>query len=365
MCITNKMGRLFAMAMCCALVLTVSLPVWARDKDSIPVIRSQDEIIVVENGVEEGRVVGDGVIVEEGQTLDGKTRRPERQGDAQRRAVEDDSPWRSSTGALLARDDRGTEQVQSESAQNPLWELYHQVQVLSEEVRRLRGDVEAAQNQVKRLDQRQVQNYVDLDERLGLMEKAKGVSNTVVNMNALTPETGASSAKIHPEKPAHHAGAGERINDQAATPSRSTTTSPAASAPLRSKMSEKQEYESVYTLLEKRDFEGAKKGFDAFIKTYPQGNLTGNALYWLAELSLRQKEPDENAALSYIEKFVSNYPKHARIPDALYKKATLVYRRQDVEGAKKIFQRILTEYPNTTASRLADHQLKRLSGAIQ
>lgn len=277
-------------------------------------------------------------------------------------------------------------------AQNPLWELYNQVQQLAEEVRYLRGMVESAQNATQQLDRKQKQNYVDLDERVTILEQAAGVA-----IVPATPSSAATSSVANSQRSADSnasavadtnraeasdlealgAGQSPTVDASGAASASAATTvasavrpkpNPPAKKPVptsvQSRLSEKQAYEKVYKRLQAREFSAAKSGFETFIADYPKGQFVGSALYWLGELSLRQKSPDENEALGFIERLIAEYPDHARIPDALYKQATLKYRRQEVEAAREIFERILLDHPDTTAARLADHQLKRIDGSL-
>ena len=262
--------------------------------------------------------------------------------------------------------------------QNPLWELYNQVQVLAEEVRHLRGMVESSQNATQQLDRKQKQNYVDLDERLTVVEQTAGLSAAPAQ-----PFGAADMGRESPVSSPEAAPGGAGVADQSDTlpaeaerklpvsgspkvnrPTASRPLVKASPPPLQARLSEKDAYEKVYDRLQAREFAAAKTGFQNFLADYPAGQFAGSALYWLGELSLRQKEPDEQQALSYIERLIAEHPDHARIPDALYKQATLKYRQQEVEEAREIFEKILREHPGTTAARLADHQLKRIDGSL-
>jgi tol-pal system protein YbgF len=275
---------------------------------------------------------------------------------------------RSEQGAQSSQGSAGTGQL---DAQNPIWELYNQVQALTEEVRQLRGMVESAQHTVRQLDRKQKQNYVDLDERVMELE---GVGEPTVATVSETRPAGSSAADTEQENLQGDLSSGAA--SESGVPAASVATAPKAPVPtkparpakatpaLEARVSEKQAYEKVYKLLQARELDRAKKGFGQFLTDYPGGQFAGSALYWLAELSLRQKSPDEKAALEYIERLIDDHPKHARIPDALYKQATLKYRGQEIEAAQRIFEQILNKHPGTTAARLADHQLKRIEGSL-
>lgn len=346
----------------------------------IPVIRMNDAKVIVTNPAASGGEPANATRPASGQTSEPNIYSTERSANAPRSA-------RPGTAAPLQMA-QGVGSSSGGSAiggQNPLWELYSQVQQLAEEVRYLRGMVESAQNNASQLDRKQKQNYVDLDERLMRLEQAAGLATASVDSalsaqkadvtEASTAVTASGVAGSASKAVAKSVGVGASAERLATSPVRAETggsnaiktqapRNKATASTVQSRLSEKQAYEKVYRRLEAKEFAAAKSGFEAFIKDYPNGEFMGSALFWLSELSLRQKVPDEQAALRYIDQLVEGYPQHARIPDALYKQATLKYRRQDVDSAREIFEQILREHPGTTAARLADHQLRRIDGSL-
>lgn len=346
----------------------------------IPVIRMNDAKVIVTNPAASGGESVNATLPAGGQTSAPNIYSTERSASASQ-------PVRSGTAAPLqmAQGVGSSSGGSAIGAQNPLWELYSQVQQLAEEVRYLRGMVESAQNNASQLDRKQKQNYVDLDERLMRLEQAAGLATASVDSalsaqkaNATEASTAASASGVAgsaSKAVAKSVGVGAPAESLATPPVRAETggsnaiktrasRNKATASTVQSRLSEKQAYEKVYRRLEAKEFAAAKSGFEAFIKDYPNGEFMGSALFWLSELSLRQKVPDEQAALRYIDRLVEGYPQHARIPDALYKQATLKYRRQDVDAAREIFEQILREHPDTTAARLADHQLRRIDGSL-
>lgn len=220
-----------------------------------------------------------------------------------------------------------------------LWELYHQLELLDDEVRQLRGQLEKAYHELELLKKQQTRRYLDLDERIN---RLAGLSDgTVVQRVSPTLQKGSHTTKAvsRVQKPSVNTAAGSAIT-------------------------QKQRYEILYKALENKDFVQAEQGFEQFIKDFPAASLTANALYWLAELALRSKPSKEPLALTYLERVLTEFPDHGKVPDVLYKKAILLYRQDKTTEAVAIFESLQSSYPDTTAARLAEHQLKRLQKAV-
>jgi len=64
-------------------------------------------------------------------------------------------------------------------------------------------------------------------------------------------------------------------------------------------------YKDSYETYQKRDLEGAKE-IEAFLKQYPNTELSGNAQFWIGETYYQRKD-FERAILEY-EKAITKYP---------------------------------------------------------
>ena len=54
------------------------------------------------------------------------------------------------------------------------------------------------------------------------------------------------------------------------------------------------------------------------------------------------------------------YPKHAKVPDSLYKLADVERRLGHTDKVKGILQQVVAQYPGTSAAQLAQRDLQRL-----
>jgi len=54
------------------------------------------------------------------------------------------------------------------------------------------------------------------------------------------------------------------------------------------------------------------------------------------------------------------YPKHAKVPDSLYKLADVERRLGHTDRVKGILQQVVAQYPGTSAAQLAQRDLQRM-----
>ena len=73
-------------------------------------------------------------------------------------------------------------------------------------------------------------------------------------------------------------------------------------------------YQECRDLYKGRDFDKAIKGFEAFLRKYPNSDLAPNAQYWLAECYYGKD--DLRRAKREFERVIENYPNSAKVPSA-------------------------------------------------
>jgi TolA-binding protein len=62
---------------------------------------------------------------------------------------------------------------------------------------------------------------------------------------------------------------------------------------------------------------------------------------------------DASLAVVSFEYVISKFPQHRKIPDALYKAGVAYQNTGNVDKANQLLQRVLAEYPESSAARLA------------
>ena len=117
-------------------------------------------------------------------------------------------------------------------------------------------------------------------------------------------------------------------------------------------------YKVAYETFQRGDFEGARKTFAAFLKQYPNAELSGNAQFWIGE-TYYQKKDFEKAILEY-EKAISKYPESSKIPAALFKQALSFLELGDKRNARNLFKRLIDRFPHSDQAELAKKKLETM-----
>ena len=212
-------------------------------------------------------------------------------------------------------------------------ELFNQLQQMQDQLSRQQGAIEVLQNEVSRMKQENLERYQDLDRRIG-----SGVAP------AATPENSPAGGDLN--APGAAAGAG------------ATAPAPAAGGEPADPAKEKLYYDAAFDLIKAKDFDKASQAFGAFLRKYPNSQYSGNAQYWLGEVNLAKG--DLQGAGQAFAKVSQLYPKHAKVPDSLYKLADVERRLGHTDKVKGILQQVVAQYPGTSAAQLAQRDLQRM-----
>ncbi len=116
-------------------------------------------------------------------------------------------------------------------------------------------------------------------------------------------------------------------------------------------------YKDAYETFQKGNLEGARRKFEAFLKQYPNTELSDNAQFWIGETYYLKKD-FEKAILEY-EKAIVKYPEGDKIPAALFKQALAFLELGDNTNAKNLLKRVIERYPHSEQAEMAK---KRLEG---
>lgn len=217
-------------------------------------------------------------------------------------------------------------------------ELFNQLQSMQQQIERQQGAIEVLQNDVARMKQESLERYQDLDRRIGT-----GVAP------AATPENSSTGGDLN--APGAAAGAAAGAGAAAAQP-------PAAGSEPADPAKEKLYYDAAFDLIKAKDFDKASQAFAAFLRKYPNSQYAGNAQYWLGEVNLAKG--DLQGAGQAFAKVSQLYPKHAKVPDSLYKLADVERRLGHPDKVKGILQQVVSQYPGTSAAQLAQRDLQKM-----
>ncbi len=114
-------------------------------------------------------------------------------------------------------------------------------------------------------------------------------------------------------------------------------------------------YKDAYETLQKGNLEVARGKFEAFLKQYPNTELSDNAQFWIGETYYLKKD-FEKAILEY-EKAIVKYPEGDKIPAALFKQALAFLELGDKSNARNLLKRVLEKYPHSDQAEMAKKKL--------
>jgi tol-pal system protein YbgF len=123
-------------------------------------------------------------------------------------------------------------------------------------------------------------------------------------------------------------------------------------------LSEEEVYRSAKQAFDQGDSEAARKGFQEFIKRYPNSKNADNAQFWIGEIYYREKWY-EKAILEY-QNVIENYPKGNKVPAALLKQGLAFSNIGDTANAKLILEELNRKYPKSNEAKVAAETLKTL-----
>lgn len=239
-------------------------------------------------------------------------------------AVESESQSRSPSSALPP--------VSSAPASNASSELFFMVEQLKQEVMMLRGLLEEQSFAMRQLQERSKDRYRDTDERIqslvqkiAVLEKAE--SSVVIQSNAPV----ASPSVVNPVGP-------EVV---------------AVNSVVEETDEQKVAYQKAYNLVKEKNFPEAIDALHAYVEKYPEGDLTGNAFYWLGEVYLVL--PKLEQARQAFTIVVKTFPGHRKLADSIYKLAVTYDRLQKPGEAELYLKQVQEQFPNSTAAKLAQN----------
>lgn len=206
-------------------------------------------------------------------------------------------------------------------------ELFYMIQQLQGDVRRLQGQVEEQRHLINKLQEQGRDRYIDLDQRiLDLSEK--------VSEKAEAPQ----SASAGSSGPAMETKEYRQPDSE-----------------------ERKRYEQIQDLIRnQKKYDEAIGRIYEFIDTYPEGDLTVNAYYWLGEVYL--VKPQLEQAKQAFTIVATRYPDHRKAPDAVYKLGITLDRMGEKDEARRRMEQVLSSYPGSSSAKLAEKYLSAENG---
>ena len=115
-------------------------------------------------------------------------------------------------------------------------------------------------------------------------------------------------------------------------------------------------YKEAYEAFQKGDLEGARRKFEAFLKQYPNTELSDNAQFWIGETYFLKRD-FEKAILEY-EKVIVKYPEGDKVPAALLKQGFAFLELGDKTNARNLLRRVIERYPQSNQAEVAKKKLE-------
>jgi tol-pal system protein YbgF len=200
------------------------------------------------------------------------------------------------------------------SDRSALLQLATQIENLSNDMARMRGQLEELGNKVETADRRQKDLYLDIDTRLRKLEQ--------------TREAGA------PEK------------------------SPAA-PDAEASQGETRAYQAALDQFKLGNYALAVSAMQGFLVTYPSSKLAPNAQYWVGMAHSGQR--DYKSAMAAQRKLLSTWPDSEKAPDAMLSIASSQETMGDRKSAQKTLEDLMVKYPKSSAAASAKQRLAAFS----
>lgn len=194
-------------------------------------------------------------------------------------------------------------------------DLYSRYQQMELEVSQLRGTVEELTNELKKLKQQMLDDYVELDKRIAQVsggEAAGGGANSIA-------ARGGNTAIV--------AGAATSAN----VVSGGNTATAAAG--------EVDSYKNALNmLLQSKDYDGAITAFNTHLQRFPGGQYDANVLFWLGQVYVIQGK-NSDAEKSY-SRLIQNYPNHDKAWEARFALGKIYFQQGDKAKAKPLITEV-------------------------
>ncbi|MBW8906458.1 MAG: tol-pal system protein YbgF [Betaproteobacteria bacterium] len=210
------------------------------------------------------------------------------------------------------------EVVAGASDRSALLQLSSQVDTLSNELARMRGQLELLANQGDTAERRQKDLYLDIDTRLRKLEQAREQAATQPSPPATT---GAADAEASP--------------------------------------AETRAYQAALDQFKLGNYALAVSAMQGFLVTYPNSKLAPNAQYWVGMAHSGQRNYKE--AIAAQRKLLAGWPDSEKAPDAMLSIASAQETMGDRKNAQKTLEELLTKFPKSSAAVSAKQRLAAFS----
>lgn len=245
------------------------------------------------------------------------------------------------TGYGVETLDERVAKLEKQLTGSTLLEMFNNLDRLQTEVSRLGGQIEELNHELESVRKQQRDMYTDIDQRLQ-------ASRTVTPAASMAAPAGEAAEPDAPPAKTAQDGAVASQKSPAATTAAATNDAAARQAA----------YEKAFNLLKEGKYPEAVRELKAFINTYPNGEFSDNAWYWLGEAQYVSGE--KNAARDTFRDMIKKYPQSRKAADALLKIAYIEYDAGQYANAKDLLNEVIKRYPASSAARMAEKRLEKI-----
>ena len=238
---------------------------------------------------------------------------------------------------------------------------------LKDELRKLRNAVEELQFDTENTKRRQLNLSQDFDRRLLSLERAQRllllqppVAGGTLPEGGVNPEGVVDNGTIAAIDGALTGG----VDGADGTAGAVETPPEDIDVPGEAvSLQEQNLYDQAFDLLTQSKYQDAIDQFQQLADTWPDGGLSDDAYYWMAEARYVNREFE--AALSGYRTVVTSYPDSERAPEALLKIGYIQHDIGTYEEAAETFRDIIEQYPGHKVAVSAQTRLRRIEQTIQ
>jgi tol-pal system protein YbgF len=250
---------------------------------------------------------------------------------------------------LAARFSKLEESVKASTAAatQPVFDLSNQLQVLREDLRSVRGQLEVLSNSIEANAKRQRDMYVDLDTRLRRIEQA-----------AAAPAPPAAPATEAPGQPPAAGTAAPPAAGAGTPPGPGAGASPAAASTVAVPVEEQRVYDAAQAHRRAGNYQAAITAFQGFVTQFPRSSLAHRAQYWIGDSYYNLR--DFKNAITAQQKLISTYPDSTSIPDGMLNLASSQIELGQTAAARKTMDSLLARYPTSDAAEKAKRRIASL-----
>ena len=244
------------------------------------------------------------------------------------------------------------EKIEKQLNNSALLEMLESLESLKTEINTLRGEIEVQTHTIDQLKQKQRDLYTDLDkrlERLGHNKINENSPNDLQTLNANTAGEELTNEENITDEETLVIETTSDIGQKNETTSEEKIVDP--------KEAEKT-YRNAFKLLKESQYDQALVAFKSFLKDYPNDNLSNNAQYWIGEANYVMQNYE--IAINEYQALLNTYPDSQKASHALLKRGYSYTELGNMADAKKILKEVIRQYPDTTASKLADERLSKI-----